>query len=89
MENSNKSAGLQQALESNEVVMVKFIKSNGDERKMNCVINPKVVGVEWDYKGGTSAPADFDADLQIVFDVDIKEFRKFHLSSVTEWSITH
>ena len=80
--------GLQNALESYEIVEVSFLKANGDLREMVCCIKPEVVGDVYDFVGGTESNV-IDADLQRVWEPAIKEWRNFHYSAVQNWSVSH
>lgn len=84
--NDTQVVGLREALVNSETVMVEFTKANGDVREMVAVLNPEVVGVVWEYKGGSS-PADENDDLQVVFDIESNGFRSFKYSNVTNWSV--
>lgn len=68
-------------------VTVKFIKANGDERIMNCTLNPAVVNAA--YENGTPRPMNEILDLQqgdayTVWDLDVENWRCFRLDRVKE-----
>ena len=71
-----------QQLLSEEVVHVKFTKKDGDTRLMNCTRAEKFIPTDKRPKSGNEKK---NEALEVVFDVDINEWRCFRWNSVIEW----
>jgi hypothetical protein len=72
---------------NNEKITIKFNKANGDERIMNCTLNPAVVNAA--YENGSPRPMNEILDLQdgdayTVWDLDVENWRCFRLDRLKE-----
>jgi hypothetical protein len=80
-------AWLSNILSTQTSITVKFIKANGDDRIMNCTLNPAVVNAA--YEEGSVRPMNEILDLQAgdaytVWDLDVENWRCFRLDRLKE-----
>ena len=68
-------------------VVVTFNKKDGTERTMRCTTNEAVIPRDMLPKGTGRA---VNGDVQVVFDLDLNQWRSFRLDSVIQWdNVTH
>ena len=78
-------------LRGDTVAYVKFVKSNGEARHMQCTRNPKHIPEAFSpKKESTESPEKIikeNLDIINAFDVEKKGWRSFRVDSVTEYGI--
>lgn len=76
---------LQQFL-ATEIVSVKFIKANGEERIMKCTLNPSLIKDTYEKK--TERVKKENEEVVGVWDVEKQAWRSFRIDSVKAFSLT-
>lgn len=81
--NVNREA-VEAALAGEEWVQVVFTKKNGDERTMQCVARPDIVGIEVEYTEGERKPNDA---TRTVWDTEVNAWRTFRWDSLKDFQV--
>ena len=76
------------ALKGEAIAYVKFVKTNGEVRRMQCTRNPKHIPIALAPKPEqTDKVIKENLDVINAFDVEKKGWRSFRVDSVTEYGI--
>ena len=70
------------ALKQGKIVEMKFEKIDGTIREMTCCNGPNIVGVDYEFKGGTPK----SENVVSVWDINAGAWRSFRKDSVVEWT---
>jgi hypothetical protein len=66
-----------------EIVEVTFTKVNGDTRVMNCTLLETIVPKSTAEPKEDATPRKVNEELVVVWDVDAKGWRSFHIKNIT------
>lgn len=69
-----------------EIVTITFTKSNGEERKMNCTLNPSLIKDTYEKK--TERTKKQNEEVMSVWDCDKHAWRSFRLDSIKRFEMT-
>lgn len=71
---------------STEIVTISFLKTNGEQRKMKCTLNPKFI--ENNYEKKTERTKKENDEVIAVWDCDKQAWRSFRVDSVKSFSFS-
>jgi hypothetical protein len=67
------------------VVLVSFVKANGESREMRCTLNPEMIPQNSNIEGKT--PKKENPEVQAVWDLEKESWRSFRFDSLTSFQL--